>query len=160
MPREDIIKKFQKMRAKQTEGQYSPHKPLLVLYAIGKLRRGEERLTPYFQVDEDLGKLLQKFGSEEMKDGTNYPFWRLRNDSLWEVTDEDQLLPLENSSKDVDRNILLDHNPSGGFHECIAEQLQNDDTLHSEIIDYVLDKYFDSAFHNAILQATGIEIRS
>ena len=156
MTSKDIMDKFQNMNVRKIEGQYSPHKPLLVLYAIGKLRRGEERLIPYSQVDEDLGKLLQKFGSEEMKDRTNYPFWRLRNDSLWEVTDEDQLLPLQNSSKDVDRNILLDHNPSGGFHERIAEQFQNDDTLSSEIIDYVLDKYFDSVYHSAILQAVGI----
>ena len=157
MTRENIIEKFQELNVRQTKGQYSPHKPLLVLYAIGKLRRGEERLMPYSQVDEDLGKLLQKFGSEAMKEGTNYPFWRLRNDKVWEVTDEDLLLPLQNSSKDVDRNILLDHNPSGGFHEDIAEQLQNDDTLPLEIIDYVLDKYFSTAHHDDILQALAFE---
>ncbi len=158
MTSKDIMDKFQNMNPRKTEGEYSPHKPLLVLYAIAKLRRGEERLIPYSQVDEDLGKLLQEFGSNKMKRGTNYPFWRLRNDSIWEVTDEEQFLPLQNNKGDISRKNLLYHNPSGGFHECITEKLQSDDILLSKIIDYVLDKYFDSTCHRDILQAVGIEI--
>jgi putative restriction endonuclease len=32
----------------------APHKPLLLLYALGRCSRGEPRLIPYADVDRDL----------------------------------------------------------------------------------------------------------
>ena len=62
MEREVIIQKFATLSLWQRSGQRAPHKPLLVLYAIGKLLRGEERLIPYSEIDEKLGNLLEEFG--------------------------------------------------------------------------------------------------
>lgn len=160
MKKKDIIEKFQELNRRQTDGQYSPHKPLLVLYAIGKLLNDEKRLIPYSEVDKYLGELLQEFGSDEMKYGTNYPFWRLRNDSVWEVTDEDHLETLQNEKKDISRKKLLKFNPSGGFHEDIAQEVIRDEDLRNAIIDYMLNEYLSSlssTCHSRILQAVGIE---
>ena len=62
MDRESLVQKFETLRVWQSGGVRAPHKPLLVLYAIGKLLRGEGRLIPYSEVDEKLGDLLRDFG--------------------------------------------------------------------------------------------------
>lgn len=155
MDRELIIQKFEDIKPWQRGGKRAYHKPLLILYAIGKFLRGENRLILYSQVDIDLGKLLQEFGSRQTKQGTHYPFWRLQNDSVWEVTNADQITP--NSSGDARKGDLLAHNVSGGFHETIAAQFQSDSTLVFEVIQNLLAKHFPTSIHSEILQAVDIE---
>ena len=42
--------------------QRAPHKPLLLLYALGRCLQGRGRLIPYQDVDRELKKLLLEFG--------------------------------------------------------------------------------------------------
>ena len=155
MDREAIIQKFETLRRWRRAGERAPHKPLLVLYAIRKLRRDEVRLIPYSEIDEHLEKLLREFGPRRANYRTQYPFWRLQNDGVWEVTNAHKIVP--NSGGDVRKRDLLDYNVAGGFHEAIAEQLQNDSRLASEIIQSLLDAHFPSSIHEDILQAVEIE---
>lgn len=64
----------------------APHKPLLALYAIARLLRSRERMIPYSEIDRELGKLLIEFGPRRQSYHPEYPFWRLQNDGLWEVS--------------------------------------------------------------------------
>ena len=155
MDRKEIIWKFQKLRQSTEGGVRAPHKPLLVLYAIGKLLRNKRRLTPYCEVHKDLRQLLREFGFRETPRRPEYPFWRLRNDSVWKVTYAHKILP--NSSGDVSKDDLLEHNVSGGFRKAIADQFQKDPTLVSEVIQIMLYKNFPSSVHEDILQAVEIE---
>ena len=156
MHRECIIQKFDKVKIWKRRDERAPHKPLLILYAIGRLLRDRSRLVPYSEIDEDLGKLLQEFGSRHSAQGTEYPFWRLCNDNVWEVTDAHKIIP--NSAGDVSKKNLLEHNVSGGFHQAIAAQLQSDSTLAFEITQNWLDKHFPPSIHGEILQAVDIEL--
>lgn len=113
MDRETLLEKFTNLRQWNRGSERAPHKPLLIIYALGKLLRGEGRLTPFAEADVDVGKLLREFGGRQSKQGTQYPFWRLRNDSIWEVTDADLMSP--NSSGDVRKSELLKLNVAGGF---------------------------------------------
>lgn len=56
-----LLKRFSDITVWKQGGQRAPHKPLLVLYAIGKMLRGEGRLIPFADVDRDLKKLLIEF---------------------------------------------------------------------------------------------------
>ena len=40
----------------------APHKPLLLLYALARVQRGEPRLIPFIDIERDLGRLLERFG--------------------------------------------------------------------------------------------------
>ena len=155
MDREEIIQKFNNLKIWKRGNKRAPHKPLLILYAIGRLRRDRSQLVPYSKIDADLGKLLQEFGSRQTTQGTEHPFWRLRNDEVWKVVNADQATP--NLGKNPSKRKLLDHEVSGGFHEDIVQQLQNDSTLSFEIIQNLLNAHFPSSLHEDILQAVGIE---
>ena len=155
MDRELIIEKFDNIRIWRRGDERAPHKPLLILYAIGKLRRDGVRLVPYSEIDEGLGRLLQEFGRSQSTRGTEYPFWRLQGDSVWEVTNAENITP--NSSGDARKIDLLENNVSGGFHEEIADQLQNDSTLSVEIVQMMLNKHFPPIIHSEILQAIDFE---
>ena len=155
MDREEIIWKFQKMRQSREGGARAPHKPLLVLYAIGRLLRDGVRLIPYSEVDEKLGDLLKEFGPRQTNIGTHYPFWRLRNDEVWEIPNADNIG--ETANGDALISDLVYYNASGGFLEEIAEQFLNDSRLVSEVIQTLLYNNFPYSIHEDILQAVEIE---
>ena len=155
MDREEIIQRFEQLRVWRNAGERAPHKPLLVLYAIGKLLRGESQPLPYSEVNGPLEHLLREFGPRRDNYRPEYPFWFLQNDGVWKVADADQNTP--NLGKNPSNRKLLDHKVSGSFHEDITQQLQNDSTLSFEIIQNLLDAHFPSSLHEDILQAVGIE---
>ena len=155
MNREEILEKFEQLRVWQSAGERAPHKPLLVLYAIGKLLRDDDRMVRYSEIDDKLGNLLREFGPGQTHPGTQYPFWRLQNDEIWEVSDADKIG--QTASGDALKSDLVDYKVSGGFHGEIAYELKNNRRLTSDIIQSLLDAHFPSSFHEDILLSVGIE---
>ena len=154
MIREDIIRKFKSLRIWKSSGERAPHKPLLVLYAIGRLLHGENRLISYINnIEDNLTNLLRTFGPERPNDQPHLPFWRLQNDKVWEVTDADRIN--ETTSGDPYITDLRNHNVSGGFLEEIVHEFQIDPNFAFKISQYMLD-HFPASMHQEILQAVEI----
>ena len=158
MDRTTVIQKFESLNLWRKDGARAPHKPLLVLYAIGELLRGKSHLLPYSEIDDNLGSLLSEFGPRRSRQGTQYPFWRLQSDGIWEVTDADKIRLT--ASGDAFKRDLVDYDVRGGFTEEVAKQLQADSKLASEIIQKMLDGHFPDTWHEDILQGVGIELTS
>ena len=157
MNREQILQRFEDLRQWGSGGERAPHKPLLVLYAIGKLLRGEDRLISYADdVEENLGNLLREFGPRRDRYNPQFPFWRLQNDRVWEVSDADQISLTPSGDPHI--TDLRNYNASGGFNETIFERLQNDSELTFEIVRNLLNAHFPPSLYEDILQAVNIEL--
>ena len=156
MDRESIVQKFETLNLWKSDGARAPHKPLLVLYTIGELLRGKSRLLPYSEIDENLGNLLSEFGPRQSGHGTQFPFWRLQNDGIWEISDADKIR--QTASGDALKGDLVHYDVSGGFTEDIAHRLQNDSALAFEIVQNMLDAHFPASIHEDILQAAGVDL--
>ena len=156
MDRESVVQKFENLRLWKRGDQRAPHKPLLVLYAIGKLLQGEDRLLPYSEVDEKLGNLLREFGPKRRNYQTQLPFWRLQNDGVWEIPAA--YLVSQTPSGDARKSDLDVYEVSGGFTEDIARQLQDDPDLALRIAQGMLTAHFPPSIHEDILQAVEIEL--
>lgn len=151
----EIIRRFETLKLWRKGGQRAPHKPLLVLYAIGRFFRDGIRLIPYSEIEVNLGRLLQLFAPRRSKQGAQYPFWRLRTDDVWEVTHEDRIR--ETKSEDAFVKDLRRYNVAGGFTEEIFRELQSDSGLTLQIVQLLLNGHFPSTIHEDILQEAGIE---
>ena len=79
MTREELGEKFARIRPWQRRGERAPHKPLLLLYAPGRL---SERWLPWAEVKADLGRLLEEFGPPR-RTKPRGPFVHLCSDGLW-----------------------------------------------------------------------------
>ena len=157
MNREHILQRFETLRRWRSGGERAPHKPLLVLYAIGKLLRGEDRLISYADdVEENLGNLLREFGPRRDRYNPQFPFWRLQNDGVWEVFDADQISLTPSGDPHI--TDLRNCNASGGFNQTIFNQLQNDSELTCEIVHSLLNAHFPTSLHEDILQAVDLTL--
>jgi hypothetical protein len=61
MTSETILTRFDELNTWRQGNQRAPHKPLLVLYALGRWQAGQEDVT-FRQVEPDLTALLREFG--------------------------------------------------------------------------------------------------
>jgi putative restriction endonuclease len=76
-----ILERFQELSVWQRGSERAPHKPLLILLALGALSRGQRSLS-FEQVETKLVELLKEFGPTRKSYHAEYPFWRLQNDGL------------------------------------------------------------------------------
>ena len=161
MTREEIIERFQNLNIWKSKDQRAVHKPLLVLYAIGKLLRGENRLISYADAEDDLQNLLKEFGPLKPNHRPQYPFWRLRNekDRIWEIPDAHRIqeyIRKDGTSTGDARIEDLRRYGVGGFPEPIAYQLQQKPQITFEVVQNLLNAHFPFSYHDDILQTVGI----
>ncbi len=138
--------------------QRAPHKPLLLLYALGRCLRGEDRLISYETVDQDLKKLLLEFGPPRKSFHPEYPFWRLQSDGLWEIPGAEDLQKRKSNS-DVPKSILLKNNIHGGLKEEVHQYLSRDKQFLAEMASQILNASFPASIHEDILQSVGIDLK-
>lgn len=153
MDREEIIRRFETLNVWKRDGKRAPHKPLLVLYAIGRMLHDGIPLIPYSEIEVDLKRLLQQFSPTQSDKRPHYPFWRLRKNNVWEVTHADRIR--QTSKGDAFVRDLRDYNVSGGFTEDVFHELESDPRLALEIAKRLLTGHFPSTIHEDILQEAG-----
>jgi putative restriction endonuclease len=153
----EIRDRFEAINVWKRGGQRAPHKPLLALYAIGRLQRGEPRMIAFRDVNKHLGILLKDFGPCRKSVHPEYPFWRLKNDGLWELTNTESVCPRKGNT-DARKKDLLENNVAGGFPLSIQGTLAKDRKLLSDIVEILLDRNFPDTLHGDILDAVGIDL--
>ena len=163
MTREEIIERFQNLNVWKRGDQRAAHKPLLILYAMGKLLRSGSRFIAYADIEEDLRNLLKEFGPWKPNHRPQYPFWRLRKekDRVWEIPEAHRIQEYKRkngkSTGDAYIEDLRNHGV-GGFPEPIAYQLQKDPQLAFEIVQNLLGAHFPFSYHEDILQTVGLSL--
>jgi putative restriction endonuclease len=157
MTRETVLQLFDKLNVWSRGDQRAPHKPLLVLYALGRWSRGETTDIPFNQVDDDLTVLLKEFGRPRHSYHPEYPFWRLQNDNVWVVHAAGPLTPRQ-SSTDAKKSDLLSKHAAGGFSPEVQAALRADPGLVSEIAARLLESHFPDSIHQDILDAVGLAL--
>jgi putative restriction endonuclease len=135
--------------------QRAPHKPLLLLYALGRVQRGEGRLVPFTTVEEPLRRLLAEFGPSRDSYHPEYPFWRLQRDDLWEVPGGSQLQQRQGNTNPLVTEL---RGVSGGFPPHVDAALRASPDLVRELGHEVLDAHFPPSLHESILSAVGLDL--
>jgi putative restriction endonuclease len=99
---------------------------------------------------------LRAFGATRQAYHPEYPFWRLANDGVWQLTNTDQV-KLRKSNTDAKKSELLRRGVQGDFDPEVYKALQVDPALCVEVARELLDAHFPASLHGDILQAVGIE---
>jgi putative restriction endonuclease len=80
-----ILSQFDDLAVWKQGDQRAPHKPLLILYALGRWQRGLTEVS-FREAEPELTGLLREFGPLRKSDRPEQPFWRLQRDGVWSVT--------------------------------------------------------------------------
>lgn len=156
MTHETILQSFDQLNLWRRGDERAPHKPLLVLYALGRWSRGEAEVS-FKAVDPDLTALLKEFGPPRQSYHPEYPFWRLQNDGVWTVQADGPLTPRKGNT-DIPKSDLLAHDARGHFTDEVQAALKADPTLVTDIASRLLENHFPESIHSDILEAVGLDL--
>src|SRR5690606_32596797 len=90
---------------------------------------------------DKLGYLLREFGPLRRSYHPEYPFWRLQNDGIWEVTDVERLATRRGNT-DAKKSELLKFDVKGAFRPDVYEALRQRPAL----IDKLIQRYSRATF--------------
>jgi putative restriction endonuclease len=148
---DELIKKIENLSIWKKGGQRAPHKPLLLLLALGQLQSKKSNMFLYEDIKPKLTKLLIEFGPIRKSYHPEEPFVRLTRDGIWQL------------SKDVNKSdpsnkVLLQNEIAGGFTSEVAALLHTDPSLLSKIAQIILEQHFPDSIHEEILAAVGLDL--
>lgn len=150
MERTDVVTRLTSLRQFQGDGKRAPHKPLLVLLALGQLQRTGSSAMSWSVVEQRLGDLLADFGTPGRHGATSaaYPFTRLRADGVWHLTrdvPDDNLGPLRES--DIE----------GSFAPEIEESLRKSPETVLEVARKIVEQQFPLTLAPDVLMSSGLD---
>ncbi|WP_373228837.1 phosphorothioated DNA-binding restriction endonuclease [Cohnella sp.] len=150
MNAEELKKKISNLSIWKKNGQRAPHKPLLLLYALGQLQQNVIHL-PYEEVRLKLRKLLFEFGPSRKSYHPEEPFVRLTTDGIWELNVQ------VNKRQFSDKQLIDDH-ARGGFSDDVLNLLKGNGRLIQEIADQLLNDHFPETIHQDLVEEVGFQL--
>ena len=146
-----VLDRFAALRQHQRDGQRSPHKPLLVLLALGRLQGTGSSELPWSAAESQLADLIAEFGPPSRTgraQSAAYPFTRLRADGVW-VLDQDVQMDLVGplASKDV----------SGRLEPSVESALRDDPALIRAAARALVLSNFPETVAPDVLAAVGLD---
>jgi putative restriction endonuclease len=98
MDNEFILNRFDDLSIWKQGEQRAPHKPLLVLYALGRSQRGDTGDLPIDQLAPDVAALPKEFGPPRRPYYPEYPFWWLQREGVWTIESDGPMAPRASSN--------------------------------------------------------------
>ncbi|MGC9382442.1 phosphorothioated DNA-binding restriction endonuclease [Streptomyces sp. MH13] len=148
----DWLERIAKLRQWTRSGTRAPHKPLLLLYALGRFQDDADGGLRYTAVEQDLQLLLSEYGPPH-KTTPAYPFHHLISDGVWEVvTDRGPGSP---GSGVLD---LRRTGATGRLAPDLRAALRREPRLLGGIARLLLDLHFPPSLHGELCEAVGLDL--
>ena len=146
-----MLERFAALRQHQRDGQRSPHKPLLVLLALGRLAATGSSELPWSAAESELADLIAEFGPPSRTgraQSAAYPFTRLRADGVW-VLDQDVRMDLVGP--------LASRHVTGRLESSVESALRNDPALIGTTARALVLSNFPETVAPDVLAAVGFD---
>src|SRR6266487_3764411 len=148
---EQVLARLASLRQHQQGGHRSPHKPLLVLLALGRLQATGSSELPWPVAEAELADLLAEFGHPSKTgraQNAAYPFTRLRADGVW-VLDADVQMDLVRP--------LAERHVVGRFEPSIESALRADPALARSAARALVTSNFPDTVVADVVDAVGLD---
>jgi putative restriction endonuclease len=155
MPDNPILTAFARLKVWKKQGQRAPHKPLLVLFALGRWVADDHGPLKFADIEPRLRNLLVEFGPPRKSHHPEFPFWYLRTDGVWEVV-PDQHYPPRKGHASPSARQLREAGAVGQFAPAVRAALVQHPGLVTAIAHLLLDGHFPPSTHEDILAAVGL----
>ena len=156
----EVLQTFANIRMAPAGGGRAVHKPLLVLFWLGRLERGEPRLALFADVEGAFKQLLVEFGSANAPSTRQLPFWHLCNDGdgkVWQLESASGIvIPTQGPAPGV--TWFREHGLKAGFAPELDAMLRGDRQLRAELARQLLTNHFSETLHADIAAQLGLDI--
>lgn len=148
--KELVLSRLSALRQHQQGGQRAPHKPLLVLLALGRLVRNGTSEIDWSVAERELAELIRDYGRPSTTAPAQraaYPFTHLRSDDIW-VLDHD--VPMDRVRPLRECNVV------GRFTPWLEEALRDPDVACAAA-RLMVESEFPPTIASDVLTAVGLD---
>lgn len=154
MDREEMAHCLSRLGVWTKGDQRAPHKPLLLLLTLARAQQGADRLVSYKEIERPLADLLREFGPARRSYHSEFPFWHLQSDGIWELTDRSDAL---SPTGKISIRALRNRNVRGGLDRAMWELFRRDPEAVAQAARLLLETNFPETLHDDILAAVGLD---
>ncbi len=148
----DWLERVAKLRRWTNNDVRAPHKPLLLLYALGSFQRDADGELRYSAVEQELKRLLEEYGPSHATTPA-YPFHHLVSDGVWEVrTDQGP------GSPGSGVRVLRSSGATGRLAPELRTALRKEPALLGRLARVLLDFHFPPSLHADLCDAVGLDL--
>ncbi|MFJ4189374.1 phosphorothioated DNA-binding restriction endonuclease [Kitasatospora sp. NPDC089509] len=148
----DWLERVAKLRRWTSNDVRAPHKPLLLLCALGSFQRDADGELRYSVVEGELKRLLEEYGPSHPTTPA-YPFHHLVGDGVWEVrTDQGP------GSPGSGVRVLRSSGATGRLIPELRTALMKEPGLLGRLVRVVLDFHFPPSLHTDPCEAVGLDL--
>lgn len=149
-----ICDRLQNLNTAVVKGNRAPHKPLLILVALGEWQRGNKRIA-FADIEEKLILLLKVWAPPtRSKPQAELPYWYLMSDGLWQVEQADRLARKASGFP----TIAAMRQSHAGFTTDVLEWLDTDSSAIHTIAGLILQQHFLPSTYQSVLDQCGLDI--
>ncbi|SCD32300.1 HNH endonuclease [Streptomyces sp. DvalAA-19] len=147
--RNDLLRALANLKTHAREQRPSRHKPITLLWAIGRLAAERKRMVEWQTFREEVGPLLRDFGLADSRVTPEYPFWHLRSSGLWDVEG------IKDPKGPPTPSRLAEAGASAGFSRDAAKVLRRS-LARAEAIGLICSTYLGGVDREALLDRIGL----
>ena len=159
MTAQEILEAFDNIRVWQRGDRRAPHKPLLILMALGNVMRGEKSRVEFTEIEGKLRQLLEEFGPASASATPHLPFWHLATDRLWDLEGPKDILTRAPKTAPTIGELRANH-VTGGFPHDIEKEFLRNPSLVTEVARRILDSHFPESIRQDVLDAVGMSLEA
>ena len=151
MTDDEVVERLTSFRQYTHNGQRVPHKPLLVLMALGQLDRDGTSAIPWSVAERKLADLITEFGPPSRTtrpQSAAYPFTRLRSDGIW---------TLDRDVPDDNLGLLRAGDVTGRLGVELEDALRERPSLMTTAARRLVEAQFPMTVAPDVLAAVGLD---
>lgn len=139
------------------DGQRAPHKPLLLLWMLGRVQAGRTGPVTFADLEVPVRGLLRDFGPPRTSYHPEFPFHHLTSDGLWTITDATGA-----DARPLDTSVakLRAAGAMGRLEPTFEDALVADPDLLVTVAHTLLDANFPASLHDDLAARTGLALES
>jgi putative restriction endonuclease len=153
--RETLLARFDGIRQFAQGGRRAPHKPLLLLYALARLKHDRVASVGFNAAEAVVAPLLRSYGPWHSGAHVSYPYGRLVNDGIWRLADRTELLDAKGNVREV---LARQRDARAGFTPEVLAAFAYAPELIDVVALRLLERHFAISLHEEILRAVGLEL--
>jgi putative restriction endonuclease len=149
---EGWLDRLSRLRRYQRAGERAPHKPLVLLAALGRFQSTGTSAMRWVTDEASLEDLLSDFGPPRASTAA-FPFRRLANDDgVWQLTTADGSSPGDNPAS------LRRSDAVGALDPALEDDLRGDARLLPALARFLLDDNFEPSLHEDLCRQVGLDL--
>jgi putative restriction endonuclease len=155
MTPDELLDAFGRLKKGSRDGKRLPHKPLLVLLALGRWANGDRGPIPFADFEKKLEALIRTYGPKGAGNPQE-PFWRLRRDGVWDLGGTEHLAAPAAVPPPGLKELRA--GVTGRFSAGVRQALEADPGLMGRLARAVLEENFPPTLQQDIADAVGLDL--